>query len=111
MAEAVATLGLAHAVVTCVTATTCPTAGPARLRGHHLRDPARSPRTRVEVLISDCRGDAAAHATIFEARRRPQPQPRDRRPPPARGAPSAGYARSLTVLARAKDAGLVTKSA
>jgi len=110
VAEAVATLGLAHAVVTCVTRDDLPDGGAGRLRGTISEIRARSPRTRVEVLISDCRGDAAAHATIFEPARRPQPQPRDRRPPPARGAPSAGYARSLTVLARAKDAGLVTKS-
>ena len=74
-----------------------------------IRD--RNPSTTVEVLISDCRGDAGALDTIFEARpdvlnhnietvARLQRAVR----------PSAGYARSLAVLARAARAGLVTKS-
>jgi lipoic acid synthetase len=71
----------------------------------------RSPGTTVEVLISDCRGDAASLDSIFAARpdvlnhnietvARLQRAVR----------PSAGYARSLGVLARAGAAGLVTKS-
>ena len=71
----------------------------------------RSPETTVEVLISDCRGDAASLDSIFEASpdvlnhnietvARLQRAVR----------PSAGYARSLAVLARAGRAGLVTKS-
>jgi lipoic acid synthetase len=65
----------------------------------------------VELLISDCKGDAASLATIFDARpdvlnhnletvARLQRLVR----------PSAGYARSLAVLGRARAAGLVTKS-
>ena len=71
----------------------------------------RSPGTAVEVLISDCKGDPASLSTIFDARpdvlnhnletvARLQRAVR----------PSAGYTQSLSVLARAKDAGLVTKS-
>jgi lipoic acid synthetase len=71
----------------------------------------RTPGTTVEVLISDCRGDAASLDTIFAARpdvlnhnietvARLQRAVR----------PSAGYARSLAVLARADASGLVTKS-
>jgi lipoic acid synthetase len=111
VAEAVRTLGLAHAVVTCVARDDLPDGGAeifartvAEIRG-------ASPGTAVELLISDCRGDAGALATIFAARpdvlnhnletvARLQRAVR----------PSAGYARSLAVLARAKDAGLVTKS-
>ena len=63
------------------------------------------------MLIPDCKGDEAALATIFAARpdvlnhnletvARLQRAVR----------PSAGYARSLAVLARAKEAGLATKS-
>ena len=69
-----------------------------------------SPHTRVETLISDAKGTDALD-TIFlerpdvlnhniETVARLQRQVR----------PSAGYARSLSVLARAKAAGLVTKS-
>ena len=65
----------------------------------------------MEVLIPDCKGDAAALATVFDERpdvlnhnietvARLQRMVR----------PSAGYARSLAVLARAKAAGLTTKS-
>ena len=76
---------------------------------HAIRE--RAPRTAVEVLISDCRGDPDALGSIFDARpdvlnhnietvARLQRAVR----------PSAGYARSLAVLARAAEAGLVTKS-
>jgi lipoic acid synthetase len=71
----------------------------------------RAPGTTVEVLISDCRGDRSSLDMIFGARpdilnhnietvARLQRAVR----------PSAGYARSLGVLARAGAAGLVTKS-
>src|SRR4029077_1891250 len=71
----------------------------------------RRPGATVEVLIPDCRGDGGALGAIFDARpdvlnhnletvARLQRAVR----------PSAGYARSLAVLARAKDAGLTTKS-
>jgi lipoic acid synthetase len=71
----------------------------------------RCPATRVETLISDAKGDAVALAVLFDARpdvlnhnietvARLQRAVR----------PSAGYARSLSVLARAKAAGLTTKS-
>ncbi|GIU88804.1 MAG: hypothetical protein KatS3mg009_3319 [Acidimicrobiia bacterium] len=90
--------------------TTCRT-GCVRVRGDRRRDPEPMPGTGVELLISDCKGDPSALATIFGARpdvlnhnletvARLQRAVR----------PSAGYARSLAVLARAADAGLVTKS-
>src|SRR5690606_32794612 len=73
--------------------------------------PGRGARTRVEVLIPDCKGDADALDVIFAARpdvvnhnletvARLQRAVR----------PSADYTRSLAVLARARAAGLVTKS-
>ena len=71
----------------------------------------RCPGTAVEVLISDCKGDPASLDRIFE--RRPdvlnhnvETVPRLQRAV----RPSASYARSLAVLARARDAGLTTKS-
>jgi lipoic acid synthetase len=72
---------------------------------------ARRPDCAVEVLIPDCKGDAASLDAVFASRpdvlnhnletvARLQRAVR----------PSAGYARSLAVLARAKAAGLTTKS-
>jgi lipoyl synthase len=71
----------------------------------------RTPGVRVEVLIPDCKGDEASLARIFEARpdvlnHNVETVPRLQRAV----RPSAGYARSLAVLARAKEAGLTTKS-
>jgi lipoic acid synthetase len=111
VADAVAALGLAHAVITCVARDDLPDGGAAGFAAtvHAIR--ATSPGTAVELLISDCKGDAASLATIFDARpdvlnhnletvARLQRAVR----------PSAGYARSLAVLGRARAAGLVTKS-
>jgi lipoic acid synthetase len=62
-------------------------------------------------LIPDCKGDASALATIFAARpdvlnHNVETVPRLQRAV----RPSASYARSLSVLARASDVGLATKS-
>jgi lipoic acid synthetase len=111
VAAAVEELDLAYAVVTAVARDDLPDGGAAGYAAtiHAIR--ARRPTTAVEVLIPDCKGDAASLETIFAARpdvlnhnletvARLQRAVR----------PSAGYARSLSVLARAKNAGLVTKS-
>ena len=63
------------------------------------------------MLIPDCKGDEGSLATIFDARpdvlnHNVETVPRLQRAV----RPSAGYARSLAVLARAKEAGLTTKS-
>ena len=111
VARAVEKMGLAHAVVTCVARDDLADGGAGAMAETIRAIRERSPGTAVEVLISDCRGDAASLATIFEARpdvlnhnietvARLQRAVR----------PSAGYARSLGVLARAADTGLVTKS-
>ena len=63
------------------------------------------------MLIPDCKGDASALDTIFAARPDVLNHNLETVARLQRAArPSAGYARSLGVLARAKDAGLVTKS-
>jgi lipoic acid synthetase len=72
---------------------------------------AASAGTAVELLISDMKGDDASLATIFDARPDVLNHNLETVARLQRAArPSAGYARSLAVLARAKDAGLVTKS-
>ena len=68
VAAAVDRMGLGHAVVTCVARDDLADGGAGAMAGpsRAIRD--RSPSTTVEVLISDCRGDAASLDTIFEAR-------------------------------------------
>src|SRR5207248_1385837 len=111
LAEAVERMGLAHAVITAVARDDLPDGGASPFAAcvAPVRPPC--PRTSVELLIPDCKGDAAALDTVFAARPdvlnhnletvlRLQRTVR----------PSASYARSLAVLARAKSAGLVAKS-
>ena len=111
VASAVDRLGLAHAVVTCVARDDLADGGAGAFAATVAAIRRRTPETRVELLISDCGGDAAALDTVFASRpdvlnhnletvARLQRAVR----------PSAGYARSLAVLARAKAAGLVVKS-
>ena len=111
VAEAVAGMGLAHAVVTAVARDDLPDGGAGAFAATITAIRRRSPGTAVEVLIPDCKGRPDALDVVFTARpdvlnhnletvARLQRVVR----------PSAGYARSLAVLARAKDAGLTTKS-
>jgi lipoic acid synthetase len=111
VAEAVARLGLAHAVITTVARDDLPDGGASAFAAtvRAVRD--RSPETAIELLIADCKGEPDALATIFEARpdvlnHNVETVPRLQRAV----RPSASYARSLAVLARAKAAGLTTKS-
>ena len=67
--------------------------------------------TRIEVLIPDCKGDPAALDTIFAARPDVLNHNLETVARLHRAVrPSADYARSLALLGRSKDAGLVTKS-
>jgi lipoyl synthase len=111
VARAVARMGLGHAVVTCVARDDLADGGAGAMAQTITAIRERATGTTVEVLISDCRGDPQSLETIFAARpdvlnhnietvARLQRAVR----------PSAGYARSLGVLARANAAGLVTKS-
>jgi lipoic acid synthetase len=111
VAEAVVRMGLRHAVVTAVARDDLSDGGAAAFAATIRAIRRRSPLTRVEVLIPDCKGDPAALDRVFAARpdvlnHNVETVPRLQR----RVRPSASYARSLAVLARAKQAGLTTKS-
>jgi len=111
VADAVATLGLAHAVVTSVARDDVADGGAAIFAATIRAIRARTPLTRVEVLIPDCKGDPEALATIFDARPDVLNHNLETVARLQRAArPSAAYFRSLTLLARAKGAGLTTKS-
>jgi lipoic acid synthetase len=111
VAAAVEKLGLAHAVITTVARDDLPDGGAGAFAAtvHAIRE--RTPDTVIELLIADCKGDPGALATIFAARpdvlnHNVETVPRLQRAV----RPSATYARSLAVLARAKAVGLTTKS-
>lgn len=111
VAEAAARMGLEHVVVTMVARDDLDDGGAAAVAAtvKAVRD--RLPAARVETLISDLGGSEPALQTVFGARpdvlnhnietvARLQRAVR----------PQASYARSLSVLARAADAGLTAKS-
>jgi lipoic acid synthetase len=111
VAEAVECLGLEHAVVTAVTRDDLADGGAGAFAATVEAIRVRCPGTAVEVLVPDCKGDREAISVMIASRpdvfnhnletvARLQRAIR----------PSASYARSLAVLALAKDAGLVTKS-
>jgi len=111
VAEAVARMGLAHAVITAVARDDLSDGGAAQFAACVEAVRTRCPGTTIELLIPDCKGEPAALETVFASRPdvlnhnletvlRLQRAVR----------PSASCARSLAVLARAKDAGLTTKS-
>jgi lipoyl synthase len=111
VAEAVQRMGLAHAVVTTVARDDLADGGAAGFVATIGAIRRRSPGCAVEVLISDCQGAEEALGAVFGARpdvvnHNVETVPRLQRAV----RPSAGYARSLAVLALAKADGLVTKS-
>jgi lipoic acid synthetase len=111
VAEAVARLGLDHAVLTMVARDDLPDGGMAHVAACVQAIRARRPETRVETLISDAKGSRVALEALFEVRpdvlnHNVETVPRLQRAV----RPSASYARSLAVLSWAKEDGLVTKS-
>ena len=111
VAEAVVRLALRHAVVTCVARDDLADGGAGAIAATVRAIRERSPETDVEVLISDLRGDAGALRLIIDA----QPDVMNHNLETVARLqravrPSAGYLRSLTVLARSVQAGLTTKS-
>ena len=111
VAEAVARMGLAHAVITCVARDDLDDGGAGGFAAAIAAVRSRAPRTAIEVLISDCKGDETSLRTVFDAGPDVMNHNIETVARLQRAVrPSAGYARSLAVLARAKDAGLTTKS-
>ena len=111
VAEAVARMGLDHAVVTAVARDDLADGGAAAFAETIRAIRRRKPGTAVEVLIPDCKGSGEALDTIFDARPDVLNHNMETVARLQRAVrPSADYARSLAVLARAKRAGLTTKS-
>lgn len=111
VAQAVALMNLRHAVVTMVARDDLQDGGAAMVANVVAAIRGRVPECQVETLVSDFKGNTASLAQVFDARpdvfnhnietvARLQRVVR----------PSASYARSLSVLAQAKAAGLTTKS-
>jgi lipoic acid synthetase len=111
VAEAIAQLGLEHAVITSVARDDVDDGGADAFAATIRATRARTPNTRIEVLIPDCKGDPASLDVIFAARPDVLNHNLETVARLQRAArPSAAYFRSLALLARAKDAGLLTKS-
>ena len=111
VAEAVERLGLQFAVLTMVARDDLVDGGAALVAATVEAIRGRNPGTGVEVLISDLKGSAIDLATVCASapdilNHNVETVPRLQRAV----RPSASYARSLTVLARGKEAGLTTKS-
>jgi lipoic acid synthetase len=111
VAEAIERMSVDHAVLTMVARDDLADGGMSHVVACVEAVRLRRPSTRIETLISDVKGDGAALDLLLDARpdvlnhnvetvARLQRAVR----------PSAGYARSLAVLARAKAAGLITKT-
>ena len=111
VAEAVRRMGVAHAVVTAVARDDLADGGAQGFVATIGAIRRGRPGVAVEVLIPDCKGEHDALDAIFAARPDVLNHNIETVPRLQRAVrPSAGYARSLGVLARAKQAGLVTKS-
>ena len=111
VAEAVDRMGLGFAVITAVARDDLADGGASGFAEAIGAIRRRTPDVQIEVLIPDCKGDDASLEVIFDARPDVLNHNMETVPRLQRAVrPSAGYARSLAVLARAKQAGLTTKS-
>jgi lipoic acid synthetase len=111
--EAVSQLGLKYVVITCVTRDDLLDGGAGHFSAtiHALHE--KMPALKVEVLVSDMKGNVESIKTVTDAR--PDVFAHNLETVPrlyAEVRPMAGYHRSLDVLRTAKeiDAGMVTKS-
>ncbi|MBM3661638.1 MAG: lipoyl synthase [Actinobacteria bacterium] len=111
VAAAVERMGLDHAVLTMVARDDLVDGGADHVARTVAAIGSLAPECSVEVLISDLRGSASALETVLAAgpevlNHNVETVPRLQRAV----RPSAGYARSLTVLGRAAETGVVVKS-
>jgi lipoic acid synthetase len=111
VAAAVARLGLRHAVITSVNRDDRPDGGASIFAATIREVRARVPGCAVEVLIPDFKGRAEALQVVVDARpdvlnHNVETVPRLYR----RARPGASFRRSLELLRRSKEAGLLTKS-
>jgi lipoyl synthase len=111
VAEAVERMNLQHAVITMVARDDLADGGASAVASTVEAIHRRNPGCRVEVLISDHKGDPASLATVFASRPEVLNHNLETVLRLQRAVrPSASYARSLSVLAQGKAAGLPTKS-
>ena len=111
VAEAVQKMGLRYAVITMVARDDLADGGAAHVAATVSAIRRRVPGATVETLISDLKGDPESLAVVLESRPDVLNHNVETVPRLQRAArPSASYARSLGVLARAKAAGFTTKS-
>jgi lipoic acid synthetase len=111
VAEAVRRMGLDFAVLTTVARDDLPDEGAGQIAETIRKIRRLCPGTGIEVLISDCRGRSEALDVIFGERPDVMNHNIETVARLQRAVrPSAGYARSLSVLARSVAAGLTTKS-
>jgi lipoic acid synthetase len=111
VAEAVVRLKLHHAVITCVARDDLDDGGAGAIAATVRAIRERSPDTAIEVLTSDLKGEAASLQLIIDERPDVMNHNIETVARLQRAVrPSAGYLRSLALLARSRAAGLTTKS-
>ena len=111
VAAALAALGLSYAVVTSVTRDDLPDGGAAQFAATIRAIRSVSPECRVEVLVPDLGGSGPALDRVLEARPDVLNHNIETVPSLYRCVrPEADYVRSISVLARAAEKGVVTKS-
>jgi lipoic acid synthetase len=111
IAEAIDRMQLDHAVLTMVARDDLADGGMAHVAACVKAIRLRRLTANIETLISDAKGDEASLDLLFDARPDVMNHNVETVARLQRAVrPSAGYARSLSVLARAKKAGLVTKT-
>ncbi len=111
IAEAVLELGLDYVVLTMVARDDLDDGGAQIVAETIAAIRKSSPNSGIEVLISDLKGNATSLRIVTDAKPDVLNHNTETVPRLQRAVrPSASYARSLTVLSRAKQAGMTTKS-